>query len=37
MKELLDTFPLKLCQGFIHDLQGLNCVSEDLALEKFLK
>lgn len=33
MKELLDTFPLKSSKDFIHNLQGLNPVSEDLALE----
>jgi len=33
MKELLDTFPLKSSKDFIHNLQGLNPVSEDLVLE----
>ena len=33
--KLLDTFPLTSCKDFVHDLQGFNCVTEDLTLEGF--
>lgn len=33
--KLLDTFLLTSCKDFVHDLQGLNCVTKDLALEGF--
>jgi len=36
-RKIVNSFPLKSCKYFVPDLQGLNCVSKDLALEGFLK
>ena len=33
--KLLNTFLLTSCKDFVHDLQGLNRVTKDLALEGF--